>query len=225
MRRIIYCMGAVTVVCGLLLAWNVAAQSRGAASADEPKTTTQPTKYTLIPRADRMQRDYAQLDKQFVEMPDYFGKEVTVTALPRAIRRRYRVLTTDRYAAFTTHGAYGSNMLCFVDRKDEKAIELLKALSSEERIYLMGQVGPRTEFGGAWVTLFIVDKICRGDEPPKPPPKKKEKEPVVLILEWNAVTPAGVQRRKKEYKIPKPNKRYEITDPYSGKPLYITLKY
>lgn len=222
MRKILYIVMSVAILCGLVVAWNVAAQSGGkeadaGSSADEKGTAQKERTYIPVGLGE-IQRSPERFEKHFIKLADYFGRKVT--QFPRSLRK-YRI-TPDRYFGFTTHRVVGSNMLCFIERDNKEAAQILDTLLRESRVYLMGQVGPRIESETGAVTLFVVDRMARGHQEPV---AQKKKGPVILILEWDATTPTGIKRYKKKYEISLPHKRYELKDPYSGKMLYVTLEY
>lgn len=203
---------AATVLCAVTTTWTVVGQTAGGAAAEKD---SEPKNYISV-TPDKLERYPAQFEGQYVQVPDIFGGPVT--RFP-GVLGRYGI-TPQTHFGFRTHRALGSNMICFVPRDNKDAQAFFETpVVPETQIYMMGRVGPRLDTDDGMATVFYVDRIVRGHNPP---PAEVKKKPVRMTVEWS--TDRGAQ--KQEYLIPESGKRYVIPDPYDkNKTFYITLQF
>jgi len=166
-----------------------------------------------------IERSPERFQGAYVQIPDYFYRPMDV--FPPALLAQG--ITPQTHLLFLTHRVLGSNMLCVVPRDNQEARAVLPTLIAESPIYLMGRVGPRVEVPEGLATLFFVDRLVRGHEPPAR--RKEEKKPVIVTLEWEVESSQGTTLARRRFKIPEPGKRYVIQDPSTGKRIYMTLEF
>lgn len=193
------------------------AQTQPAAGAGE-----QPAKTYIKATVDELNRFGPRFEGAYIQVADLFSEPVAPESFPADLQR-YGV-TPAAFFLFRTQRAFGSNMLCIAPRNVKAIFDFFQTpLVPDSPIYMFGRVGPRIMGAEGYITLFYVDSIIRGSEPPPPPKETKEKiKGVTVVLEWEA----GGTVLKREYRIPEPNKRYRVPDPHDpSKDIYLTLQY
>jgi hypothetical protein len=191
-----------------------------AATGQEPQ---QPAPKTYIKtNVNELNRFSPRFNGADVQLADYFGELVPPDQFPPDIANEG--VTPTRFFLFRTQRATGSNMLCLAPRNVKQITDFfLQPLVPETPIYLRGRVGPRVMLADGPVTIFYVETLLRGHEPPEEPKSdKKDIKSVTVIVEWEA----GATVLKREYSFPETNKRYRIPDPHDpSKDIYLTLQY
>ena len=217
MRRVIYAGVPAIVTCVTLLSLAVAAQTKDTGKGKEQE---EPKQYIRVSVGELEQNPAAFRDRD-IQVADYFSEPIE--QFPQEIRRMG--FSPDKYRAFLTDRTEGSNLLCLVARDNDEARDFFQTpLVPQTRIYLMGKVGSQVVLRNGVTTVFTVDRITRGHNPP--PPRSEKKKPLLFTIEWVVAKPDGTtQVQSKEYKIPEPG-RYEFPDPYDKtKKLYMTFHF
>jgi len=193
----------------------------GQAPAGQGAQPPTPKAYIKV-TVDELNRYSARFDGAYIQVADYFGELVPADQFPPDLLENR--VTPAGYFLFRTQKAIGSNMLCIASRSAKQIADFFQQpLVPESRIYLLGRVGPRVTLGDGQITIFYVESILRGHEPPEAPKTdKKDIKGVTVVLEWEA----GATVLKREYSFPEANKRYKIPDPHDpSKDIYLTLRY
>ena len=236
MRKTMIMILAMLLLCCAVALLSVSAQAKegqekkpGSAVAKEAKEEG-PQEYLRI-MASELERAPEKFRDLYVGVADVFGRGVPA---PRSLRR-YDI-SNRTHVAFLTQPALGSNALCVVSRDNKEGMATLKTVIEESPIYIEGRVGPKIQVGSGLRTLFVVDRVVRGDQPPPPRKVGKKKSPVVMIREVPVLDNQGqprigpdrriVKQQVGRYTIRKPSTRYAIPDPYDKtRIIYVTLKF
>ena len=235
MRKTMMMVLAAMLLCCAVAVLSVSAQVKEGTGKESDSSVAAeakeegPQEYLRIMAAE-LEKAPGKFRERYVGLADVFGRGVSV---PGRLRR-YDI-SNKTHLAFLTQPALGSNALCVVSRDNKEAMETLKTVIEESPIYIEGLVGPRIRVASGLRTLFVVDRMVRGNQPP-PPPKVEKKSPVVMILEVPALDEKGqpmigpnrqiVRQQVGRYTIRKPSTRYAISDPYDKtRIIYVTLKF
>ena len=206
-----------TSVLGLAILGSTAfGQARPAPKPTTTTTTTLPPTYLKL-TPDELRQAPERFENQHIQIADLFGR--AAPGMPRDLRAAG--LPPDKYVGFTTHHVLGSNAFCVVSTSNKEALEVLTTLvPGESRIYLIGRIGPRVQVDAIMMPLFVVERLARGSTAP-PIERKRE---VFFTIEWEPAQP-GPLIKSPQYRVPEAGKRYQFTDPNTGKKFYMTFQF
>lgn len=102
-----------------------------------------------------------------LEIKDRFSRNVAWARVPRGAAQ-FEV-APETHIVFRTSPGTGSNMLCFLPRRDEGAMEVVEGLVEESPITIVGELVGRT--GNE--SIFIVNRLFRGHVEPSPVEKMR----------------------------------------------------
>ncbi len=143
-----------------------------------------------------------------VEVKDRFNRAAQWARVP-AGAARFGV-SRETHVVFRTSPGTGSNMLCFVARRDEEAMRILEGLVEESPITMTGEVAGRV---GA-DTIFIVNRIFRGHVEPSPLEKMR------LVITFRSPD----TEREVQYTIPELNRFFTIRLPDTNQPVHVKIE-
>ena len=231
MRKSVWIAVVVACFCSAVIVWSVSAQPKdNSARSTDTASEDGPQEYLRITAAE-LEKSPKAFRGQYVELPDVFRKRANPS---RNLRRQD--ISSKTHIGFLTHPATGSNSYCVIARDNTKAIEALSTLVEESPIYIQGRVGTQITLESGIRTLFIIDRMVRGHNPPPPPTVEKQQKPITMIIEVPMLDKNGrpvvgqdnrIRRRiAGSYTLQKPNTRYAIPDPYDNtRVIYVTLKH